>query len=335
MEGLKRNWKKGKLSYAVGAMLYSPAIHTTVAESIIERKFAEPYSLTLCLEDSIGDNAVEEAEKQLLITLETVWRAWKDQTIASEHLPLIFIRVRSPKQLEQLAGPLLQFSEILAGFVFPKFSIDAADRYIGLMRGINRETSKTMYMLPILESGDIIDLRTRVKNLYKIKEKLDQVSYMVLNVRVGGNDFCSGFGVRRHCSESIYDVQTVSRILTDILTVFSRDYVVSGPVWEYFAGEDESWKTGLMRETRLDMLNGFIGKTVIHPLQIPVLNECLKPSRKDYEDACSIAKWDGADTGVVKSDDGGRMNEKKTHTVWAEKILHLAEIYGVNDHGNI
>lgn len=335
MEELKRNWKIGKLSYAVGALLYSPAIHETVADSIIERRFAEPYSLTLCLEDSIGDNAVEAAEKQLMITLKKVYEAWKKGQIAPEHLPLIFVRVRSPRQLEKLAGPLMRYSAILAGFVFPKFSIDQADRYIGLMHGINRQTRETMYMLPILESGDIIDLRTRVDNLYKIKEKLDQVSYMVLNVRVGGNDFCSRFGVRRHCKETIYDIRTVSNVLTDILTVFSGDYVVSGPVWEYFAGGDDQWKEGLIRETSLDLLNGFVGKTVIHPLQIPVVNGCLMPSASDYRDACNVMAWDGADSGVEKSCDGGRMNEKKTHEVWAEKILHLAEVYGVNDDANI
>lgn len=335
MEVLKRNWDRRRLAYAVGAMLYSPAIHATVADSIIERRFAEPYSLTLCLEDSIGDNSVEAAEKQLVITLEMVWLAWKDGRIASENLPLLFVRVRSPKQLERLAAPLMKYFEILAGFVFPKFSIDAADRYIGLMSGINRENSDTMYMLPILESSDIVDLRTRVDNLYKIKEKLDQVSYMVLNVRVGGNDFCSGFGVRRHCYESIYEIQTVSCVLTDILTVFAGDYVVSGPVWEYFAGEDGAWKRGLIREASLDLLNGFVGKTVIHPLQIPVLNDCLKPSEADYQDACSIMSWDGDGLGVAKSGDGGRMNEKKTHTVWAEKILRLAEIYGVREHADI
>lgn len=331
MEELKRNWKIGKLSYAVGALLYSPAIHATVADSIIEGRFAQPYSLTLCLEDSIGDNAVEAAEAQMMITLEKVYGAWKDGRIAPEQLPLIFVRVRSPRQLEKLAGPLIKYSAVLAGFVFPKFSIELADRYIGLMRGINRGTKETMYMLPILESGDIVDLRTRVENLYKIKEKLDQVSYMVLNVRVGGNDFCSRFGVRRHCGETIYDIRTVSNVLTDILTVFSGDYVVSGPVWEYFAGEDGQWKQGLIRETELDLLNGFVGKTVIHPLQIPVVNSCLMPSASDYRDACDIMAWDGENLGVGKSCDGGRMNEKKTHEVWAEKILHLAEVYGVRD----
>lgn len=34
----------------------------------------------------------------------------------------------------------------------------------------------------------------------------------------------------------------------------------------------------------LDLLNGFTGKTVIHPNQIPVVNEMLRVSQRDYAD---------------------------------------------------
>ena len=157
---------------------------------------------------------------------------------------------------------------------------------------------------------------------------LDAERDLVLNVRVGGNDFCNLFGVRRRRDESIYDIGCVARILTDILACFSRDYVVSGPVWEYFDHPDGL--RGLAREVRLDLLNGFIGKTVIHPAQIPVVNAALRVARDDYADALRIL--DMADSGgtlVAKSADGGRMNEYKTHTRWADKICTLAEIYGV------
>ena len=84
----------------------------------------------------------------------------------------------------------------------------------------------------------------------------------VLNVRVGGNDFCNEFAARRHYDQMIYDIIPISQLLGDILTVFAREYVVSGPVWEFFSSDNEEWKTGLKRELSLDKLNGFVGKTV-------------------------------------------------------------------------
>ena len=76
--------------------------------------------------------------------------------------------------------------------------------------------------------------------------------------------------------------------------------------------------------------NGFIGKTVIHPNQIPVVNEVLRVRREDYDDARQILNM-ASNTRVLvaKSAAGGRMNEYKTHTRWAHKICTLAEIYGV------
>ena len=53
---------------------------------------------------------------------------------------------------------------------------------------------------------------------------------------------------------------------------------MSGPVWEFFSSDNEEWKRGLRNELKLDKVNGFIGKTVIHPKQISVVNEALKVS---------------------------------------------------------
>jgi citrate lyase beta subunit len=183
--------------------------------------------------------------------------------------------------------------------------------------------------MPILETGDIIDFRTRTDVLGSIKEKIDSMNEFVLNVRVGGNDFSNEFAARRHYDETIYDILPISQLLGDLLTVFSREYVVSGPVWEYFDSAGDEWKTGLKRELKRDILNGFIGKTVIHPKQIPVVNEMLQVSKKDFEDAKSILNWDKSGLQVGKSYGGERMNEVRTNCNWAEKIYLLSEIYGV------
>ena len=139
---------------------------------------------------------------------------------------------------------------------------------------------------------------------------------------------CKTFGFRRHNDESIHNIKPVSNILSDIVTVFGRDYVVSGPVWEYYNGS--GWDTGLLNEIKGDILCGFVGKTVIHPNQIAVANKAYMVSRKDLEDANAVLNWSkGSISMVAGSQNNERMNEYKTHAVWAEKIKILADVYGV------
>ena len=90
--------------------------------------------------------------------------------------------------------------------------------------------------MPIIEDARVAYKESRLDELIAVKRILDQNKELVLNVRVGGTDFSSCFGVRRGINYTIYDIMTVSNCLMDILNVFTRnnDYTVSGPVWEYF-----------------------------------------------------------------------------------------------------
>ena len=74
----------------------------------------------------------------------------------------------------------------------------------------------------------------------------------------------------------------------------------------------------------------FAGKTVIHPNQIPLVNEAYRVNRKDYEDAQNILSWDPSNPTLVSgSVERDRMNEYKTHKNWAEKTLHMGKAYGI------
>lgn len=314
--------------YEVGPLLYSPATNSSISVSVIEERFGKLYSLALCLEDAIADNSIEQAENQLITTLNEIMNAIINKKF---YLPKIFIRVREPMQLARVFERLGRCKDIVTGFIFPKYQLRNADEYNEFMKITNNNSDKTFYMMPILESKDIIELATRKDSLLSIKEKIDEMQSIVLNVRVGGNDFCNVFAARRHYDQTIYDIIPIAQLLGDILTVFSSDYVVAGPVWEFFASDNNEWKAGLKKELSLDKLNGFVGKTVIHPKQITVVNEALKVSRKDYEDAKAILQWDEKnEMGVSKSYAGERMNEVKTHRNWATKTLILADIYGIN-----
>jgi len=318
--------KKLITGFEVGALMYCPANnHKSITNSIITEKLTKPFSLAFCLEDTIPDNMVAKAELNLYQTLNLLLETSKKEQF---YLPLIFIRIRSPKHLLAMANMYNTFSEIVTGFILPKFYINNCAEYISTIKKINAEINSDYYYMPTLESNQMIDLTSRYQNLYSIKKQLKTLHPQILNIRVGGNDLSHAFGVRRSVNHTIYDIKPVERILTDILTIFSDEYIVAGPVWEYYSGP--RWDSGLQREAELDLLNGFIGKTVIHPKQIAVVNAVLQVSQEDYADAYNILHWDeNCEQLVLGNETSTRMNEYNTHFNWAKKIIALGNVYGI------
>jgi citrate lyase beta subunit len=319
--------KDDLMPYRVGALIYTPALHVGVAEKLCAGEFAEINTLALCLEDAVTETGVREAEAQLVRTLAHVAER------ATGALPLLFVRVRDCAQLAGLPGLLGDLLDLLTGVIFPKFDLTNAAEYCALIGGINATRPMPLYFMPILESKSVMRLDSRDRVLLGLRELLNGCKSYVLNIRVGAMDFCNLYGVRRSVSQSIYDIGVVRDVLADILTVFADDYVVSAPVWEYFGTNraDADWAVGLENEVRLDIANGFIGKTIVHPSQLPIVRRLMSPTRTDYEDAKAILGWRGGSWGVAKSVAGNRMNELATHRKWARKILVLSETYGVRD----
>lgn len=317
--------KDNILYYSVGALLYCPAYRKSIANSIIHEDFGTNYSIALCLEDTINDNFVEGAEKALLDSIRQIHESLQSRPF---YLPKIFIRVRSPRQITKLTKALGQSAAIITGYIIPKFSTENANTYIQAIIEANELSPHKFYMMPIYESSSIVNIRERTDILYSLKDSLSAIEELVLNIRVGGNDLCHLFGFRRHADESIHRIRPIADIFSDIITVYGMDYVISGPVWEYYSGEN--WQQGLLSEIADDKLCGFTGKTVIHPQQIPVLNRAYQVPRSDFDDAKSIINWDmDCETFVSGNPAKERMNEYKTHQNWAQKILFLTEVFGI------
>jgi len=317
--------KNSSFFYSVGALLYCPANNQSIVNSIIHQKFGTLFSLAFCLEDTINDNCVLEAEAELIHSIEQISLYSQQKEF---FLPKIFIRVRNPEQIIKLTQALKNNISILCGFIIPKFSLENIEKYRQAIIKANEIATKKLYIMPIYESKSMIDLRSRYEILYKLKDKLSHIEDLVLNIRVGGNDLCHIFGFRRHQNESIHRIRPIANIFSDIITVYGMDYVISGPVWEYYNGID--WENGLINEIKDDQLCGFIGKTVIHPNQIPVINHCYQVSRTDYEDAQAILNWNVDQKTLVSGNTRKeRMNEKKTHFHWAVQISYLAENFGI------
>lgn len=313
------------LSYMVGPLLYIPSLNEKAADKIINHKFDCLTSCCFCLEDTIIDSALETAENTLYNTLKKI------SIMPSNERPLIFVRIRTPEHLLHIYKKFNDVQNIITGYILPKFDLSNAEDYAYIIKDINsNSTKKITYFMPILESRMIADVCTRVGTLQKLKEIIDTINEYILNIRIGGNDFCNIYGLRRNINQTIYDINVIKDIITDIINVFSFDYIISGPVWEYFkrSDEDNNWSIGLQREVEFDKLNGIIGKTCIHPSQVPIIYNSLKVTKEDYDDACKILDWKSNNLAVSKSI-SSRMNEVKCHIKWATKIKTLGDIYGI------
>lgn len=322
--------EKEKLQYMVGGLLYMPAFQKNIVEKIKNNSIENLTSICFCLEDSILDSAVKRAENILLDTLEELNNV---KYAINRDMPLIFVRVRTPEHMYYLSKNFKDVSEILTGYVLPKVDLSNLDEYIKIVKILNINKRKNIYVMPILESKMIADISERSTVLTQIKQKLEIIKDYILNIRVGGNDFSNIYGVRCSINQTIYDIGVIRDIFMDILNVFSQEYIVSGPVWNYFGEEkdDKRWIIGLIRELEQDRSNGFIGKTAIHPLQLKYIYENLKVTKVDYNDACQILNWNVNDLGVSKNVNGFRMNEVKTHQKWAKHIYMLGQIYGLKN----
>lgn len=311
--------------YRVGSLFYIPAVNATAADKIVNGLFDGLTSTCFCLEDAICDDALEMAEDMLLESLKKI------SIMPSDCRPLIFIRIRNPEHLIHMHEKLEPVHDVITGYVLPKFDTTNSKHYLNIMTRINHQAGRKFYAMPVLESRLIADLKTRMDTLYELKNDIDAVRDIILNVRVGGNDFCNLFGLRRNIHQTIYDIGVVRNILVDIINVFSFDYIVSGPVWEYFGKDtNDDWAVGLRKEIELGALNGFTGKTAIHPSQLPIIKECLQVTRSDYDDAVSILNWDSNTFGVAKTKTS-RMNEVKCHRKWAKRIKAMGDIYGIRE----
>ncbi len=339
------------LQYCLGATMYMPG-HRDFTEAILTRKYPGLTAMVMCFEDACRLEDVPRAEENSIHMLDVLAEKLEKGEITYADLPLLIFRVRNLEQFRHFASMLKpEHMKVLTGFNFPKFNAENGEAYYAFLRELNDRFGEILYGMPIIEDRTVAMKETRMTELLSIKAILDRYRDLVLNVRVGATDFSACFGARRDVEYTIYDIMTVRDILMDILNVFSRDgdYVISGPVWEYFKAKksmrfqelpkvniQESLMRreplvsaevdGLMRELILDKANGFIGKTIIHPSHINYVNGILAVTREEYEDALQVL---GASGGVVKSGNANKMNEIGPHHLWAERLVARAEAYGV------
>ncbi len=80
----------------------------------------------------------------------------------------------------------------------------------------------------------------------------------------------------------------------------------------------------LAEELRRDVAWGFVGKTVIHPSQVPAVHAAFGVTAEDLDAARRIL--DAQALAVFRH--GGAMCEPATHRSWANAILERHSVYG-------
>ena len=341
---------KETLQYCLGGTLYMPATKD-IREKILSRKL-EVTSLVMCFEDAIKEEDLPFAEENVLAHMDYFADALEQGKITMNDIPLIFVRVRNPEQFISFSKRLTpRQANILTGFNFPKFNSNNALGVLRTLVEVNSRLGVLLYGMPILEGPEIAFRESRNKELLNLHSMLEPYRDLILNIRVGGTDMSSLFGVRRSIHSTVYDIMPVRDALSDVVNFFNRynEYVVSAAVWEYFRAyrEDDindlikenffhsliKGKAivnpaidGLLHEVIIDKANGFIGKTIIHPSHARFVNAMFCVNEEEYKDAVQILNTSG---GVIKSEDGGKMNEIGPHHRWAEKVVTRANVYGV------
>ncbi|MFH5208764.1 HpcH/HpaI aldolase/citrate lyase family protein [Antrihabitans spumae] len=341
------------LAVALGATLYVPATRPDLAAAVVRRATEGVCSMVLDLEDAIGDHEVEDAMTNAVNAL--------DELASTDAASLLlFVRVRDAQSIRGIAERLTTGVRALTGFVVPKFTGESGGKYLDEIAAASELVGKQLYAMPVLESPELVFRETRDRELQSISALLAEHRDRVLAVRIGATDMCGTFGIRRDRDLTIYDVRVVADVIAGIVNYLGRTdgtgFVITGPVWEYFADHERMFRPmlrttpfaehdavrfrqhlvsrdldGLLREIALDRANGIQGKTVIHPSHVSAVHALSAVTHEEYNDARDILGKEAG--GVQASGYRNKMNETKPHRSWAHQILLRAKVFGVTNKG--
>jgi len=341
------------IAMALGATLYMPATRSHLADDLVRQASRGVMSSVICLEDAIADEDLPAAQDHAVRQLSELGRRDPERT----SLPLTFVRVRHPDQITDIVAALGESVDLLSGFVLPKFT-DESGEFLDALEDARSRSALPLRAMPVIESPEAIHRETRQELLVGVARLLAKHRETILAVRLGATDLSSAYGLRRGRDLTVYDVPLVAEVITDVVNVLGRadgsGFVVTGPVWEYFADQDRLFKSllretpfneqdakplrhklvtrdldGLIREIVLDKANGLTGKTVIHPTHVLAVHALSVVTHEEWSDACDILGHDMAGGGVRASAYGNKMNEAKPHRAWAERTVRRARVFGV------
>lgn len=284
--------------YQLGASLYVPAIHEQLPAIARGDKLGFVRSLIYCTEDALHPNDLPQAFAQLQLLLDT---------LPAQDRRLHFIRLRNPQVMQEILQ--LRGIEKISGFVLPKISPHNLHEYAPLL-------SYDFALMPTLETGDtflesaMLDLRRQLLH--------PEWFARILCLRIGGNDLLSLLHMRRSRNATIYQ-GALGALIARLVGIFKPyGFYLTAPVFEFLEEQ-----VLLAQEVQEDLRYGLIGKTAIHPEQIPLIERHYRVSAGDKYLAEQILSSQRA---VFNAD--ATMQEVSTHSNWAQAVLKAWAVYG-------
>ncbi|KTB65644.1 HpcH/HpaI aldolase/citrate lyase family protein [Pseudomonas syringae] len=291
--------------YALGATLYMPATRDDIVDVVCGDKIPELRSLVVCLEDAVALIDVDTA----LLNLRQVLTRIQDRGGRPANGPLLFVRPRDAAMARILNDwPLMAHVD---GFVVPKLSLT------NLTSWEQAVTNPALALMPTLETPEVFNPGAMVELGQALKASLDE---RIIALRIGGNDLMGCLGLRRNPAMTLYSTPMgyVIPMLAGVMG--AQGFALTAPVFEQLATPDI-----LEHELALDITNGLVGKTAIHPSQVNIIQNALRVSLEDMNSARMILN--SVAPAVFKYNDA--MCEPATHYKWATHIMERAKWHGV------
>ncbi|MGR9013695.1 MAG: HpcH/HpaI aldolase/citrate lyase family protein [Gammaproteobacteria bacterium] len=286
--------------WSLGASLYMPSHRCDLMDCANGEKLQSLRSMIFCTEDAVSHAEVNSSLRHLGLCL---------QGFRSMPQRLRFIRARNPEILARLLA--LPDIERIDGFVLPKFNDNNFHAYFDQLQGT------TFKVMPTLETKDVFDVGAMTELRQGLAQ--DDIFTRILMLRIGGNDLMNLLGLRRPRAMTLYDTP-LGHVIAQLVTVFKPyGFSLSAPVFEYL---DDS--ITLQKEIRLDLAHGLIGKTAIHPTQVPIIEAMYSVESEDYEMALSLSQ--SSSPAVFRMHNA--MCEVATHKQWGQDIIDRQKYYG-------
>lgn len=333
------------IAHQLGGTLYMRGTQLGLARAISREGVRGTTCVVVCMEDAIGEQELGAAEANFDEALSTL------QQWGSDDLPMIFARVREPGDVTRVCRG--DSGRLISGFVLPKFSPMNADAWFNATTEAASLRGRRLWVMPVLESVELGDPGRRNEWLRDVKAVLGPEVNEILAVRVGATDIAGSLALRRSAGFTLYDVGPLRDALGAIVGTFASCPAavpaISGCAYEHFTpgsgspelkliggGEHDvrlSSYTGtsyagiqtMAAELALDRVHGLVGKTAIHPSQVPLINAWQPVTHEEYVDAASVLTTSGA----TISEYANKMNEAQPHQRWAQKTLLRARASGV------
>jgi len=287
----------------LGGTLFVPASHKNLENILSGEKYPELRSVVIDFEDGLAS----ADRKKALNNLDTILRSLQETKL------LRFIR----PQNHQMLKAFLQRDHIekIDGFILPKFSLTNTDAYLSLIQH-STSTIQHLKFMPSIEGKELFD----TQQLQKLREVLLPYQKHIICLRFGAQDMLRQLGLRQH--GSIYDMLVPTQLIANLITVFKPyGFEISAPVYPDFSDAE-----GFQKEVHYELQNGLISKTIIHPIQIKLINKTYQVTKEELEQAKQIrSKRDG----VLNLE--GQMGEITTLQTWAEATLRRKDLYGIAD----